>query len=228
MRNIQKTIASKSAALLCLLLLLVVFSMAYLPTRIVHAQGNPAVCARLGQGEVGCSQITGTDGKQAFPGQAGHCYYFDPGNPNAGTINNYPGWQENGCNADIFKEALCTSAEKVQQNPKCQHIGVTPDGSIENRCPTQQEIADKVPIDKQSSCDITKRYLEPLINILAALVGVAATASIIFGGVQYASSGDDPSKVSQAKSRITNSLIALVSFFFLYVFLQWLIPGGFL
>ncbi len=207
-------------AFLCLFLLTVTLCATYMPTRMTYAQGNPAVCAILGQGETGCSELTGTDGNKSFPGQAGHCYYFDPGNPNAGTIQNYPGWQENGCNADIFKEALCTSAEKVAQNPKCQRIAVTPDGAIENKCPTTT--------DATAGCDLTKRYLEPFINILAALVGVIATASIIFGGIQYASSADDPSKVSQAKSRITNSLIALVSFFFLYVFLQWLIPGGFL
>jgi hypothetical protein len=205
---------------LCLLLFVATLGATLVHTSTVYA-ANPAVCARLGQGETGCPiKENSTDGKTDFPGEAGKCYYFDPGNPSAGTIKNFPGWQENGCNADIFKEALCTSAEKVKQNPKCQRIAVAPDGAIENRCPTQA--------DANAGCDLTKRYLEPAINILAAMVAVVVTASIIAGGIQYASSADDPSKVSQAKSRITNALIALVSFFFLYMFLQWLIPGGFL
>lgn len=221
MHRIQKTIAGKSIAFSCLLLLVATIGMAFVGTTTVYAQGNPAVCAKLGQGEIGCpTKENSTDGNTDFPATAGKCYYFDPGNPMAGSIKNFPGWQENGCNADIFKEALCTSAEKVKQNPKCQRIGVTPDGAIENKCPTGA--------DANAGCDLTKRYLEPFINILAAMVAVVVTASIIFGGIQYASSADDPSKVSQAKSRITNALIALVSFFFLYVFLQWLIPGGFL
>lgn len=220
MHYIQKSIAGKSVLFLSVLLVAALVGGVFAGTAAVYAQSNPAVCAILGQGEIGCSEITGTDLKKSFPGQAGHCYYFDPGNPNAGTIQNYPGWQENGCNADIFKEALCTSAEKVRQNPKCQRVGVTPDGAIENRCPTAT--------DANASCDLTKRYLEPAINILAALVGVIVTIAIIAGGIQYASSSDDPSKVSQAKSRIVHALEALASFFFLYMFLQWLIPGGFL
>lgn len=233
MHHIQKTIATKTVVLLCLISLVAMSGVVFGSSRTVHAQSNagtnPPVCARLGQGEVPCPIKDDSIGKATeFPSTPGKCYYFDPGNPMAGSIKNFPGWQDGGCNADIFKEALCTSAEKVKQNPKCQRVAVAPDGSIENRCPTQQEIADKVPLEKQSGCDLTKRYLEPFINILAAMVAVAVTASIIFGGIQYASSADDPSKVSQAKSRITNALIALVSFFFLYVFLQWLIPGGFL
>ena len=79
-----------------------------------------------------------------------------------------------------------------------------------------------------TSCDLLSKYINPFINFLSALVAVAVTISIIIGGIQYGSSGGDPSKVTAAKTRIRNSIIALVAFLFLYSFLNFLLPGGLL
>lgn len=75
-------------------------------------------------------------------------------------------------------------------------------------------------------CDLVAKYLNPLINLLAGLVGVAAVISLIIGGIQYTTSGGDPQKVTKAKNRIGMTVIALLGFFFLFGFLQFLIPGG--
>lgn len=75
-------------------------------------------------------------------------------------------------------------------------------------------------------CDLIKKYIDPLINMLSALVGVAVTISIIIGGIQYSSSNGNAQQITAAKARIRNSLIALLAFFFLYTFLQFLVPGG--
>ncbi len=64
------------------------------------------------------------------------------------------------------------------------------------------------------------------INFLAAGVGVVVTIMIIIGGIQYASAGPNPQQVQAAKKKIANALIALVAFFFLYAFMQYLVPGG--
>lgn len=77
-----------------------------------------------------------------------------------------------------------------------------------------------------SNCDLVGQYLQPFINFLAALVGVAVVISIVVGGIQYSSSGGDPSKISAAKKRIFNAIIALITFLFLYAMLNFLIPGG--
>lgn len=69
-------------------------------------------------------------------------------------------------------------------------------------------------------------YTLILINFLAAGVGVIVTIMIIIGGIQYASAGPNPQAIQMAKKKITNAIIALVAFFFLYAFLQYLIPGG--
>lgn len=72
---------------------------------------------------------------------------------------------------------------------------------------------------------ITK-YVNPFIRLLGALIGIVVVISLVVGGIQYSSSSGDPGKISAAKKRIANSLIALLAYFFLFFFLQWLIPGG--
>jgi hypothetical protein len=84
----------------------------------------------------------------------------------------------------------------------------------------------QVPCTNLSSCDLITEYLDPLIKLLTALVGVVVVISIIIGGIQYSSSGGDPSKAGAAKERIRNAIIALVAFILLYGTLNFLIPGG--
>jgi hypothetical protein len=68
--------------------------------------------------------------------------------------------------------------------------------------------------------------LNNIINFLGAGVGIVATGAIIVGGIQYAAAGGNPNAVTAAKKRITDALIALLAFLFLYAFLQWIVPGG--
>lgn len=64
------------------------------------------------------------------------------------------------------------------------------------------------------------------INIISVGVGVIVTIMIIIGGIQYASAGGNAQKVQAAKTHITNAIIALIAYFFLFAFLQWVVPGG--
>lgn len=75
-------------------------------------------------------------------------------------------------------------------------------------------------------CDFIKKYVNPTINLLTVLVGLIAAGSIIAAGIQYSTSEGDPQKSAKAKERLQNTIIALVFYFFLYAFLQFLIPGG--
>jgi len=72
---------------------------------------------------------------------------------------------------------------------------------------------------------ITK-YVNPAIRLMSGLVCVAVVISVVAGGVQYASAGGDPSKVVAARKRITNAILALLAYLFMFAFLQWLLPGG--
>jgi hypothetical protein len=72
---------------------------------------------------------------------------------------------------------------------------------------------------------ITKDLLL-IVNVLSAGVGIVVIGMIIVGGIQYSIAGNNPQATAAAKQRITNALIALFVFLFIFAFLQWLIPGG--
>lgn len=69
-------------------------------------------------------------------------------------------------------------------------------------------------------------YLSGIINFLAGGVVVVVTAMIVMGGFQYIWAHGSPDLIQKAKKQITNAVIALLTFIFIYAFLQWLIPGG--
>ncbi|MGH7193419.1 MAG: pilin [Candidatus Saccharimonadales bacterium] len=78
----------------------------------------------------------------------------------------------------------------------------------------------------QSGCDLINNYVNPFINLLSIAFGLIAVISLIMGGIQYSTSQGDPQKSAQAKSRISNTFLAIFAYLFLYAFLQFLIPGG--
>lgn len=65
-----------------------------------------------------------------------------------------------------------------------------------------------------------------IINFLSYGIGIVVVGMIIVGGIQYATSGGVPQKIEAARRRITNALIALVLYIFMFAILQWLVPGG--
>lgn len=81
------------------------------------------------------------------------------------------------------------------------------------------------PVGDENHCAILD-YIVIFINALAALAGVIMVGSLVFAGIQYAASADDPNIISAAKKRIRDTIIALAAFIFMYAFLQWVIPGG--
>jgi hypothetical protein len=72
---------------------------------------------------------------------------------------------------------------------------------------------------------IVKR-LNQIISFLSAGVGIVVTGVIVLGGIQYIIAGDNATALTAARQRITNGLIALAVFLFIYAILQWLVPGG--
>ncbi|HEX7963770.1 MAG TPA: hypothetical protein VF466_04240 [Candidatus Saccharimonadales bacterium] len=70
------------------------------------------------------------------------------------------------------------------------------------------------------------KYVQPVILLLTASIGVFAVISYIVAAIQYSSAGDDPSAVSKAKNRAFKTTIGLLAYFFLFAFLNFLVPGG--
>lgn len=71
---------------------------------------------------------------------------------------------------------------------------------------------------------IVGKYINPTIQALSWIVGLAVVGGIIYGGILYASSEGDSGKVTKAKTTITKSLTALIVFLVMGAFLQFLSP----
>lgn len=64
------------------------------------------------------------------------------------------------------------------------------------------------------------------IRIFTAVFGVVVVIMIAIGGVQYATSRDNPQAVAAAKGRIFKAITALVLYLLIYAILEYLVPGG--
>lgn len=64
------------------------------------------------------------------------------------------------------------------------------------------------------------------LKILTALVGVAAVGALVYAGILYSSASNDSSQVSKAKTIIRDTVIGIVVYGFMFLILNWLIPGG--
>lgn len=121
----------------------------------------------------------------------------------------------------------CQDAGGTWDDNKCTGAS-TPSNSepqfVKNDC-NGENIRAGAPEGSEEHCGILD-YLVLFINVLAGLVGVVVVISIIVAGIQYSTAGADPQKVSAAKNRIRNALIALFFFLFMYAFLNYLVPGG--
>lgn len=69
-------------------------------------------------------------------------------------------------------------------------------------------------------------WIQFFINWLSVFIVIGSVIAIAAAGVQYSAAAGDSGKIAEAKKRITNVLMALLAYFFLFAFIQWLVPGG--
>ncbi len=128
-------------------------------------------------------------------------------------------------------QAACQQGYDAQKNGKsvqdaCDSYA---DDNTKNTCQSAWGKAageDPAVYCNASNCDFVAKYVNPAINLLSASFGLIAVISLILGGIQYSSSEGDPQKSASAKSRISNTIIAIFAYLFFYAFVQFLIPGG--
>lgn len=77
-----------------------------------------------------------------------------------------------------------------------------------------------------NDCPLMSRYVTPAINALSGAVGIVVVTMIVWGGIRYTSSRDNPQQAASAKEHIRNALFALVIYIFMMAFLNWVVPGG--
>lgn len=69
-------------------------------------------------------------------------------------------------------------------------------------------------------------YLRYFLMFLAGGVGLAVVGGIVAGAYLYITARANASQVQQGQTMITNSVIGLLLFIFMYAILQFIIPGG--
>lgn len=70
------------------------------------------------------------------------------------------------------------------------------------------------------------KALLTIINLLAAGVGIAVVGGIIYGSILFTASRDNAAQKQKAISVISNAVIGLVLFIFMYAIVNFLVPGG--
>ena len=68
--------------------------------------------------------------------------------------------------------------------------------------------------------------LNLVVDILSIGIGILGVIGITVAGIQYLTAKDNESQVQKSKRRIGEVIIGLIAFTILYVFVQWLLPGG--
>lgn len=68
--------------------------------------------------------------------------------------------------------------------------------------------------------------LSVAVNFLAAGVGLAVVAGIVFGAVTYATAAGSADQAKKGIGYVTNAVIALLLFVFMYAIINFLVPGG--
>jgi hypothetical protein len=64
------------------------------------------------------------------------------------------------------------------------------------------------------------------LNIMTVGVGVLAVGGIVYASILYASSSDNAEQTKRAKDTIRNTAIGIIAYAFMYIALNFLIPGG--
>ena len=65
-----------------------------------------------------------------------------------------------------------------------------------------------------------------VLNIMTAGVGILAVGGIVYASILYASAGDKAEQTKKAVGIITNVVIGIAAYGLMYVFLNFLVPGG--
>lgn len=154
------------------------------------------------------------------------------GDTRIGQCNKREGADKNVCEAQLEQGALAACAdappaekEDCKNRWKVEKISGDESNNANTDAPLYEPNDCETDSPSAENCGIIG-YLVLFINVLSALAGIIIVGSIIYAGIQYSMSGSDPQKVSAAKDRIRNAIIALIFFIFGYAIINYLIPGG--
>jgi len=148
----------------------------------------------------------------------------------------------------LIKTSLLTllmgvsAAVGLLASPQVATAATCPQGSTASssgvcKCPDGQQLV-SVPVDdgtfcvpiNENSAALTDNpiffYLRYFLRFLAGGVGLAVVGGIVAGAYLYITARANASQVQQGQTMITNSVIGLLLFIFMFAILQFIIPGG--
>jgi len=192
---------------------------------LVSLAGAPAVSATT------CSDVPSNQQQACSDAQAAaeaHCNELTSGQDtcwiNLSKCNGQPASSFIGCLNSL--SSTTTSTGDSSAPPNCNGATST-DGNcvaagnqLDSNC-SASDIKGGIACSK-----IYEQFIKPLIAFLAVGVGVIVVIMVIMGGVQYATAGGDSQAVANARKKIFNAVLALVTFILLYALLNWIVPGG--
>ena len=75
-------------------------------------------------------------------------------------------------------------------------------------------------------CMTIPEMIQFAINVLSAVVGVAAVGSLVYAGILYTTSAGNPEQAKKAITWIRNVVIGIVCYALMYLVLNYIVPGG--
>lgn len=70
------------------------------------------------------------------------------------------------------------------------------------------------------------KLLLTIVNWLTVGVGIIVALGIVLGAIRYITSDGNASQTQQGMSMITNAILGLVLYIFMYAIINFLVPGG--
>lgn len=174
----------------------------------------------------------GTNGQQAPDNDVANCPSQNSKNPTTPTSTSGTQPADSGLN-DPLKTGECPSGQSLiyvsssdGPTPKC----IADDGK---KCGSPENRAVDVSFDFGCLGPVYGKELNPIVDMAFALfrflsagVGLLVIGSVIFAGIQYSASRGNPQATGAAIKRITNAIIGLLIYIFMFAILNFIIPGG--
>lgn len=79
--------------------------------------------------------------------------------------------------------------------------------------------------DDGQGCGVNT-VLNLIVDVLSIGIGITGVLGIIIVGIQYLTAGGNEQQTTAAKRRMSEIVVGIVLYALLYVFMQWLLPGG--
>jgi hypothetical protein len=151
----------------------------------------------------------GTDYPNGDPINPNDCYYEETIQPNINSSKETVDEPEN-CTT-----LLCQGGPTLSAGKNCSSVDPC------DPTPTNPDAAGSADCN-----NIVQNYINPIILFLGGGVGLIIVIMVVIGGIEFITSSGDPNHVAEAKKRIANALLALVTWIIIWAFLEWIIPGG--